>query len=149
MPILKFVNEDYSNPGAFGRVCNYIFSANKTPYRLIGGVGVVVEDFEYEMLMVKKAYDKMGGRQLRHFIVSFSDSECIMAHGAYQLGFQIAQYYGDKYQIVFAVHQDEPQIHIHFLFNTVSYVNGFMYAEGNSDYWKLSHHINTLMKSYV
>lgn len=62
---------------------------------------------------------------------------------------EIARYYSDKYQIFYAVHEDTDNVHIHFGMNTVSYVDGSMYAEGYGDYYRLVAHIENIVKSYL
>lgn len=44
---------------------------------------------------------------------------------------ETVEYYSSRYQIVFGVHTDTRNIHIHFIMNTVSYVDGMMYS-GNA-----------------
>jgi hypothetical protein len=148
MPILKFVNDDYSESGSLERIIYYAIRPDKTPFNYIGSMGIVISDAAYEMLLVKKAFDKTGGRQARHFIVSFASEECVTAYDALVLGYDIARYYSSRYQIIFGVHQDEPQIHIHFVFNTVSFIDGLMYAEGKDDYFRLKNYIDEQMRKY-
>ncbi len=106
MPILKFINDDYSESGSLEHMVDYAIKPEKTPFDFIGGIGIVVWGAAYEMYLVKKVHDKMGGRQIRHFIVSFADEECVSAYDALVLAYQIARYYSGRYQIIFGVHQD-------------------------------------------
>ena len=65
-------------------------------------------------MLVKQHFQKMDGREMRHFIVSFDED--ITPYDAYIMGRQIAAYYAHRYQIVFGVHDDTENLHIHFVF---------------------------------
>ncbi len=64
---------------------------------------------------------------------------------AYILGWQIAAYYAHRYQIVFGVHENTENLHIHFVFNTVSFVDGLKY--NNMD--KLNAYVNKTYNEYT
>ena len=48
---------------------------------------------------------------------------------AYRIGFEVSKFYGDRYQVCYGVHQNEPNLHIHFGVNTVNHRTGRMYRE--------------------
>ena len=86
---------------------------------------------------VKYFYRSRTNRKYRHW------------YTAYMLAGEIARYYSDKYQIFYAVHEDTDNVHIHFGMNTVSYVDGSMYAEGYGDYYRLVAYIENIVKSHL
>ena len=94
-----------------------------------------------QMETVKEVWHKTEGRQARHFVVSFAWGERISEAEAWRLAYWIALYYADRYQIVYAVHEDTENVHIHFVFNPVSFVDGRIYAEGKDDFSRLQAHI--------
>lgn len=51
----------------------------------------------------------------------------------YYIALRISVYYGCSYQIVFGVHTDTEKIHIHFIMNTVSFIDGTMYSGNETD----------------
>ena len=102
-----------------------------------------------QMLLTKQIWNKMEGRQIRHFIVAFALDEFLTPQEAKAYGYQIARYYADQYQIVFGLHYDTRNLHLHFAFNTVSYQNGRMYSGGRGDYYGLIHHIQSCMPQWT
>ena len=80
----------------------------------------MVEQFK----RVKKIYHKEEGKQVFHIIVSFEKSLCFTVDEAMKMGYAIAEYWGYERQVVFAVHDDTQNIHIHMAINTVAFTNG-------------------------
>lgn len=74
----------------------------------------------------KEIWNKTGGRDYLHSIISFHKDENITHEQALQFGKDIAEndpFYKD-FQTLIAVHQDRDHVHIHFVSNSVSYVDG-------------------------
>lgn len=61
---------------------------------------------------------------------------------------EIAAYYGKRYQVFFGIHGNTDHRHIHFVMNTVSYIDGKKYAEGYDDFFKFREYVNTVVESY-
>lgn len=145
MAFVKIVDKpEYSDPSTLEYIIPYILRSDKAIQGLIGGFNLLplgVESVIEQMRTVKKTWHKTEGKQIRHFVVSFAYSEYISEIEAWRLAYHIAAYYADRYQIVYAVHEDALYIHIHFVFNTVSFKDGLMYAEGKEDYTQLEEHI--------
>lgn len=98
------------------------------------------------MVLVKEYYHKTPKRMMRHFVVSFENK--VSAYDAYILGYQIAAYYSGRYQIVFGVHEDTDNVHIHFAFNTVSFVDGLKYSGDACDLSRLKVYVNEVFEAY-
>lgn len=145
MAFVKMIDKpEYSDPSILRNLIFYILRSDKAVQGLIGGFNLLTlgaEPIIEQMETVKKIWHKTKGNQVRHFVVSFDYSEFISEIEAWRLGHYIAAYYADRYQIVYAVHEDAIYIHIHFVFNTVSFKDGLMYAEGKEDYTLLKEHI--------
>lgn len=141
MCIVKMVDESYLNYSSVFNLVNYALTDKRTHRRVrfYGGYNVEIDRADSQMVLVKKYYQKDGGREVRHFVVSFDED--ISPYDAWILGWRIAAYYADRYQIVFGVHEDTDNIHIHFVFNTVSFADGRKFS---SDYYEISR-----LKSYV
>ena len=118
----------------------------KQPVRYFGGFNVDISRADEQMVLVKECYNKTSRRMMRHFIVSFEDD--ISPYDAYILGYRIAAYYAGRYQIVFGVHEDTDNPHIHFVFNTVSFVDGHKYSEDICDLTRLKAYVNKVYKTY-
>ena len=74
----------------------------------------------------KKIWGKTGGREYMHSIISFHKDEKITYAQALQFGKDLAEndtFYKD-FQTLIAVHQDTEHIHIHFVTNSVSFIDG-------------------------
>ncbi len=145
MPILKIVEESYSNKDAMVNVINYIC---RGPF--IGGLGVNPNCAALQMSLVKYVWYKTGGRQVRHFIVSFAGNESTDPDELMAYGYAIANYYYEKgFQVVFGVHTNTGHLHIHFAVNTVNFRNGYMYGDGWSDAGLLRKYIQDLMPRWA
>lgn len=144
MPIFKEVNESYFGPQTLRNVLNYVLRGGD-----VGGLAVDPAHAHEQMLLVKQIWNKLGGRQIRHFIVSFAPHEFLLPDDARTYAYQIARYYSAHYQIVFGVHHDTKNLHLHFAFNTVSYQDGKMYSGGRGDYYSLINHIQSCMPQWT
>lgn len=83
---------------------------------------------------------------MRHFAVSFEED--ISPYDTYVPGLRIAAYYARRYRIVFGVHEDTDNVHIHFVFNTVSFVDGLKYSERRGDISALGAYVNRVYDEY-
>lgn len=133
MCFAKLVPGDYSNEDAVEREINYIYNPSHATSGYYGGVAVsylnpeiTIEQFK----AVKRIYHKEDGRQIKHLVVSFAKNEHVSAKKALEIGYIIAEYFNNRYQIYFGVHENEEHIHIHFGINTVSYIDGKKYSAG-------------------
>ena len=143
MAIFKIVPENYEDPDCIQNLVNYCFNPAKTQPYLCGAYALNLSNIEEEMMAIKHLYGKEGGHQVRHFIVSYQPGETI-AEEILPAAWEIASFYGQRYQIFFAIHQDEPHIHIHFVLNTVSYVDGLIFSESRADFYKMKNFINQM-----
>jgi len=134
MAIVKLVNEPYYNPDALDNMFHYLSSQNNlindtsTLSNFMGGcnfllynIDTVAEQFKY----IKRHFHKVDGKQLIHFIVSFPSKELNSMNKARPFADFICSQYCKKYQILYAIHHKLNNLHIHFIFNTVSFVDGY------------------------
>ena len=143
MPILKIKNDSYDGENALENVVNYVLQSDR-----YGGLAVDPEHAVFQMRLVKQLWSKTDGRQVRHMILSFSKDEVLANYEAMEYGYQICQYFGDRFQIVFALHTDTDHVHLHFVLNTVSFVDGIKFSAGLSDYWRLRNYIQSIMPQW-
>lgn len=73
------------------------------------------------------------------------------------IAYEIAKYYGDRYQIIFGVHRNPrinrkgratSYVHIHMLMNSVSFVDGKMYADNKGANYAFADHIKRITDDY-
>lgn len=126
MPNLLIVRNSYPDLGSVQRLLNYVL---RTPF--YGGYAIDPEQAYDQMRLVKEAYHKTEGVQLKHFLLTFSHEE--MMHLDFkdllELGFQVGKVL-ERYQIVYCIHLDSDYIHMHFVMNTVSFEDGKKYSDG-------------------
>lgn len=160
MPVFKVVTrhsapyrgsipeKKYHDPYAVSNVIGYILDDKKTNQDLCGGFSVnpamAIDQFE----IVARNYGKNFGTHLRHMVLSFGKEENVDAYTAKCIAYQVAEYYADKYQIVYAVHTDAKHINIHFVMNTVSYRTEKKYGGDRDDYHRFLGHMWSVLRSY-
>lgn len=114
---------------------DYISDLEKTQEgRLIGGLNCQPE-FAYEQMKeTKKHFGKTDKRQAYHLILSFAEGE-VDADTAFAFTERFAKaYLGDKYEAVYAVHDNTTHIHSHIVFNSVSFLDGGKYRYKKGDW---------------
>ena len=98
----------------------------------------------YEMELLAKLFHNDQGVRLRHWTIAFAEYElcglerrhhCDCITALYRLGAQLSAYYKDQYQIIYAIHGGEHP-HLHFVMNTVSYVDGKKFSGSKADYYQ-------------
>lgn len=119
--------ELYYNKDAVKKLIYYILSDEKTPNRIYGGVGVSTDNKENavkQFFAVKQAYRNTKGKQAIHFWISFDEKELHSLEEFRHIGYGIASFFGGEYQIIFALHENTDNYHIHFVVNTVNFITG-------------------------
>lgn len=128
----------------------YILNEEKTRKGLLvdSNCGTGAAEIFVRMMETKKEYGKTDGRQGYHFILSFLPGEGD-AETVYRIGSEFAEkYLQNRYDYVTAVHEDQEHLHIHLIFNSVSY-DGYKYHYANGDWEKeIQPLTNHLAKKY-
>ena len=142
MPSLKIVPDPYNNTDALDNVINYIFRKAST----IGGMSVDPAYAADNMKLVKKIWFQEYGRQLRHFVLCFSEVESAALCDSFliELAYMICDYYRREYQIVFGIHKSSKK-HIHFVVNSVNYLTGEKFPTQKQYDYALVRYIKTLL----
>ncbi len=135
----------YHDQSAIDDVVSYCLQERKTPQNLIFARGIDPQYAASEMHDVAAAYQKDSGLRLRHSILSFASNENVSAAEAAEIAQEAIGYYGDKYQIISAVHEDTDDIHIHFVMNQVSYIDGSRYSGKKSDYYQYQKYLKRIL----
>lgn len=133
MPVIKVIRNTYMDDQALKNVLDYVLCGPFT-----GGYSID-PDYAYELMaMVKNAYHKTGGVQLKHFIISFSSVEFDLLdfEGLSALGYQVGQFFRE-YQMVYAIHTETHHVHLHFVMNTVSFLDGHKFNGGLMPFYEL------------
>ncbi|HAB59415.1 MAG TPA: relaxase/mobilization nuclease, partial [Lachnospiraceae bacterium] len=102
---------------------------------LVGGINCLPET-AYEMMKgTKMMFQKIGGRQGYHLVISLRPGE-----GTPEQMHDIAMRFAEEllhneYEAVVAVHTDREHLHAHIVLNSVNMVNGHKFQYHNGD-WK-------------
>lgn len=149
MAILKDLNGyHYRDAESRETVISYIFQPDKTPDGFTGCIGVNPSDIPNSMCETAAYYKKDSGVRLRHMVLSFSSSELTNPETAYRIGCEVMAHIYGEYQTVFAVHQDAANLHIHFVFSSVSYIDGHRYSGKRGEYYSLVNSIERILRGY-
>ena len=80
-----------------------------------------------QFMATKRRWDKLGGRVCYHGIQSFKAGETT-ADEAHTIGVALAQeLWGDRFEVVVATHCNTDCYHNHFVFNSVSFADGYKF----------------------
>ena len=102
---------------------------------LVGGINCLPETAYEMMKATKKMFQKTGGRQGYHLVISLRPGE-----GTPEKMYDIAMRFAEEllhneYEAVVAVHTDREHLHAHIVLNSVNMVNGYKFQYHNGD-WK-------------
>ena len=118
---------------------NYICDLLKTEGGIyIGGnAGQTPRQIYNSMMMNKKLWNKEGGSQGFHYVLSFSPDSKVDGDLAFEIMKEFAkELLGDKYFYVFAIHNDKEHMHAHLTFDSVSRADGLKFHSPAGDWEK-------------
>lgn len=142
MPILKSIgankkvkNKVYTQtPASLKRVLDYITRKNKDESEVYKSYGVGLSDNSdkafKEIMFNKRAFDKIDGRQYKHYIhsypIGFTDLETIEKITTKWVE---ENYLKKGFKAFVAIHIDKDHYHAHIVVDTVNYLNGYKLQE--------------------
>ena len=141
----------YKDDDALNDVLTYCTRPGKAA--CVDGIGLYPPNAAYEMERLALAFGKDHGVRLRHWILSFSKAELkrtsrkALPDMLHRFGWYAASYYGHQYQILFAVHLDSEDPHIHFVMNTVNFQTGKKYLGNAADYYAYQRYLRDFFNS--
>lgn len=136
MAIIKPIKVRVGNLAGLRGVLDYIKADFKTREgTLIFGKDCIPEKAFEQMLITKKAFHKDTGRQYAHFVQSFYRYDDLTPEQALEIGQKFMKRYErfKDFQVCAAVHTNGPQLHIHYVVNTVSHVDGHKWQSSRED----------------
>lgn len=149
MAITKFISQLHSPKSGYmyagvKRLLDYILNSEKTEgNRYVGSLncGSTAEKVLKDMIGTKKYFGKESrnphDRLAYHWTLSWSPDENITETEALRITQEFCeQYFGENYEVVFAVHNDKDHIHTHICFNSVNRINGYKYRYNIGDWAK-------------
>lgn len=123
--IIEFPDGAYRNIDAVEKVIHYIMRLGNM--KLVGGCGINLtnaDDIAEQFYRVKEFYNKNHGKQILHIIFTVGRKTYLNAMQVKKLGWLLSMYFGVDRQVLFAVHDDTDNLHIHMAINTVAFTNG-------------------------
>lgn len=156
----------YTNPDVVENVIRYVTRTRVNEQRAdeliaIGGKGIYynlpVEDIINQFWGVQDLYNinQRGGRRIVHEIYSLSDQDFIDMNCEYINVYVVAEliseyYFKQGHQVLFAIHRDpEKKVHIHFVINSVNYINGKKYHSSKMDLDERKEEFNSIFENEV
>lgn len=146
MSILIIRNNPYNDKDAIKNVPEYIVSYSKT-FGVVGGNGILPDCVADTMSLINNVYGIHNGKQILHFIVSFSKCENVSVDNAKEIAEKICCIFMN-YCIVYGVHQDTDELHIHFGVNPINRYNLRKLKFTRSDKYNLKRMINNILMDY-
>lgn len=139
---------NYRNADAKQKAIRYILQAYKVKSGMYGGFFVNMTRPDESMMEVSRFFGKPNGVQLRHFVVSFEPGELSNLKTAGNIAWEMAQHLSNRYQCVYAVHEDRPNVHFHIIMNSVSYVDGSRYYGTRRDFHGFESQLRRILRKY-
>ena len=149
---IQCLNEAHTgNPAAhLKNALSYIQNPEKTEENVMVGSINCLPDTAFEQMMdTKVTFGKTNKRQGYHIIISFAPGEATEEQALDIVARFAQEYLKDKYEAVYAVHNDKKHMHGHIVFNSVSFETG-MKHECKKGEWKhrMQPITNRLCKEY-
>lgn len=128
----------------------YVLNPDKTDEMILTGSVNCAVDSAYDMMtQTKQSYGKTNGALGYHIIQSFKPGEITQEMALKVLEEYVTRYLGEKYEAVYAVHNDKGHIHGHIVFNSVSFKNGKKYRSSRPEYYQNARGImNDICREY-
>lgn len=150
MSIYRIINGKNNNRDFLERKRNYISDPVKTDNgKLVGTSACLAEHGIDDWISVKKAYHKSDGKQGEHITISLTPDRKSVSNEEYmQVAEEVANLLFQDYNCIYAVHIDSTYRHIHFLINSVSYVDGKRFHSSKSDLASTKAAVNRILERH-
>lgn len=144
----------YRNKDAIHNVIHYINDSSKLIHNIKGALGCNYnssQSITKDMLAVQSCFNNKKGKRINHFTVCFSptEEEILQIDDYLTIGYKIASFFPDEYQIFFALHENTDNMHIHFAMNPVSFVTGKKFHWQKKDSYMLKSYIHTIIDDFM
>lgn len=140
--------------GHLRRGIQYILNPHKTEQLVNTGTANILhpesaDSIIGDMMQTKRDWGKTGGRQGYHFMISFRPGEADIPAAMDIAQKFVDRYLSERFEVVWAVHNDKKHLHIHIVFNSVSYADGYKYRYNDGDWEReIQPLVNGLCREY-
>ena len=125
MANLIIVKNSYDTDKALENVISYVSDKEKSR-GLIGAQNMLVDDALEQIYAARKFFYEKAGKKVMHFVISFAENEYISKYSLYLEGYKICKMF-PKFQMMFTIHDNTGNLHIHFAIIPVNLVTGKNY----------------------
>ena len=122
MAVLKIMDKAYADIDAEKDVYNYIMNTDKTD-GCVGGYNVFADHYLDIAPTVRRLFSNNDSHKFIHFIISYKNNYDI--DNIYRDARIIASFFIDN-QVVFGIHINTKNLHIHFMVNNVRFTDGYV-----------------------
>ncbi len=146
MSVLKMIKWRSRSRATLDDVFEYVNAPSKTREGILRGTnGILTQMPVIEMQAVKQIFNKLGGRQWIHMVLSMTPDQIGRRSEAYMpVADRIARLF-PGFQSFYAVHEDSPIRHIHLVLNSVSSLDGTKFSQSRSDLSRLKQRCNDIL----
>lgn len=145
MAITKLMHMKSSKGGSpsshLKNAIDYILRENKVarsesgiPYK--AAQNCFVDHAYQDMMDTKEQYGKKDGRQGYHFAISFRPGS-VTKEQLWKITQDFVEEYLPGYEVVYSLHDDQPHLHTHIVFNSVNSITGLKYHYKNGDWERI------------
>lgn len=114
----------------------------------VSGINCIAETAYQEMMFTKKQYNKTDKILGFHAFQSFKGHE-VTADKAHLIGLKLAEeMWGDRFEVIVTTHVNGPNIHNHFVINSVSFKDGKKYYDNRENKALFRHLSDDLCMEY-
>lgn len=138
----------YHDLNSYSTLIDYITQPSKTIHGYIGSIALDPYNPAGHMQVIAEQFHKESGVHIRHFLISFDPSERVTPGISNLIGQEVIGYLGKRFQAIYAVHEDKPQVHIHIVINAVSYMDGSKYRGTHKVFHRFEDFVRRTVQKY-
>ena len=146
MAIFKLVKNDYDTDEALENVLSYILDAEKSN-GYVGGQNLIVDNAIDNIYRERRFFCDKTQKRLYHFIISLEEYEVIAPNELYLLCYSICNYFVE-FQLVFAIHRNTENVHVHFALMPLSLTNEKKAGFDHATLYGFLEYIRNLLAKY-
>ncbi len=148
-----YADTNYKNKDAADKLVRYVFKdhGKGKQVRFFGGLGIDMVTSERAVRQIKKLkkmYRKSDGRQMYHFILSF-DERIKNPIEVYEIGLRIMDAFFYGWQMIFTVHEDTENLHLHFILNSVNMLTGYKWHMNGAEFREFKNKMENYADDYL
>lgn len=146
------------NRGSVKRIVDYVLQEEKIIHNQVTAINCSNDNrCAEEMELTKIAFGKTGGRQYKHYVVSYSPEDFKNNPTAYITSHMITMRLInnekikkklDGYQVLVATHEDKEHLHSHIIINSVNMDTGIKFRQSKEELKIAKEILEELVKEY-